>query len=412
MKMFNRGRHKKLRYSQFYWSSESLRFRLACTVLLFWGIFLFFLPVPASALEYVHFRHKGQERSEEGRIILESPEQGIALETRDGQLYPIKSEDIISRTSDDVPFEPYTKAEMIERLKKMFPPSEGYYYNLDMYGPFVVVYTTSRAFANRYGVLLKKVAEHYRLFWQNLGVELTEPEFPLVAIVLSSEERYRQFAKQDGVSLAKEQRAYYHKLTNRIVMYDISGQQVFVEGEQRRATAVDTQKLLLQPDNIRTVIHEAIHQVGYNTGMHTRHAPNPVWLCEGLALLHEVPNTRNRDGWTPGTPERPPINALRLAHLRASLGNLRPESIQKMIQDDKLFAKSDTALESYALAWGLTYYLVKKQPQEFAAYLKLLQAKTPLSEDDDSIRIEDFESCFGKDWAKFYREFVNFVKRM
>jgi len=77
-----------------------------------------------------------------------------------------------------------------------------------------------------------------------------------------------------------------------------------------------------------------------------------------------------------------------------------------------LFAKPETALENYALAWGLTYYLVRKQPKEFAAYLKLLQEKTPLSEDNDAIRIEDFESCFGKDWTKLHRDFVNFMKRL
>ena len=377
---------------------------------LFWGFCLLFLSAPASALENVRFQHKGQEQNGEGRIILESPE-AIALEARDGQLYLIKSEDVISKTSDNVLFEPYAKAEIIEHLKIEFPPSEGYHY-LDMYGPFIVVYTTSRAFANRYGVLLEKVAKEYQLFWEKLGVELTKPEFPLVAIVLSSESRYRHYAKRDGVALSPKQCAYYHKLTNRIAMYDITEQQVFHEGDQKRATSVDTQKLLSQPDNIRTVIHEAIHQVGYNTGMHPRHAPNPVWICEGLALLHEVPNTRNRDGWTPGTPERPPLNALRLTHLRAHSENFRLESIQKMIQDDTLFAKPETALENYALAWGLTYYLVKKQPKEFVTYLKLLQEKMPLSEDSDAIRIEDFESCFGKDWTKFNWDFVNFTKRL
>ena len=377
----------------------------------FLGFCLLFFSVPVSALEYVRFQDKGKEKNAEGRIILESSEQGFALESRDGQLCLIKSEDVISRTSDDVPFEPYTKAEMIEQLKIVFPPSEGYYY-LDMYGPFIVVYTTSRAFANRYGVLLEKVAKEYQLYWKKLGVELTEPEFPLVALVLSNKERYRQYAEWDGVALSPRQCAYYHKLTNRIAVYDMTEQQVFLEGDQRRATALDTQRLLSQPDNIRTVIHEAIHQVGYNTGMHPRHAPNPVWICEGLALLHEVPNTRNRDGWTPGTPERPNQNALRLTHLRAHLGNLRPESIQKMIRDDKLFAKPETALENYALAWGLTYYLIRKQPQEFVTYLKLLQKKMPLSEDSDAIRIEDFESCFGKDWTKFSRDFVNFMRRL
>ena len=368
-------------------------------------------PASSWALEYVHFQHHGHERTEEGRIILEERTTGIALESRGGQLYFIEQADIIDRRSDDTPFTPYAKAEMIDRLKKEFPPSEGYHY-LDTSGPFIVIYTTSRAFAIQYNRLLERLHEQYVLYWKRLGVELTEPQFPMTAVVLSNEERYRHYAKQDNTPLLKEQRAYYHKHTNRIAVYDTSGQQAFQEGNQRRATAGDSQSFLTQPGsihNITSVIHEAVHQVGYNTGMHPRHAPNPVWLCEGLAVLHEVPDLRHRSGWTPG----PHINRPRLDQLRQYLGKTRLVSpIQNMIQDDKLFAKPATALDNYALAWGVTYYLVKKRPKELAAYLNILQAKTPDSDDSPEIRIKDFESCFGDDWTKFYREFHDFIRKL
>jgi hypothetical protein len=364
----------------------------------------------ASALESVRFQHQGQERNEEGRIILEAP-KGIALEARDGQFYVITPKNLVARTSDDTPFVPYTKAEILERLKDEFPPSEGFYF-LE-YDPFIVVYTTSKAFANWYGRLLQRLHEQYVLHWKRNGVELSKPEFPLIAIVLSSEERFRQYAKQDGAALSNEQCAYYHKLTNRIAMYDMSGKQAFQEGNQRRATSVDIERFLAQPDsynNILTVIHEAVHQVGYNTGMHPRHVPaNPVWLCEGLAVYHEVPDLNNRYGWTPG----PHINRPRLKQLRLYLGKGQQESpIQTMIQEDELFRKPDSALENYALAWGVTYFLAKKRPKELAMYLKRLQEKRPDSEDSGEIRIHDFESCFGSDWEKLYREFYGFLRRL
>jgi len=369
-----------------------------------------FSPI-SQALEHVRFQYRGYERTEEGRIILEVEESGIVLEVRDGQLYRIEQADIIDRWSDETPFTPYTKAEMIEQLKNEFPPSEGYHY-LDMYGPFIIIYTTSRPFANWYGSLLKRLHEQYVLYWERLGVELTEPKFPMAAVVLSSKDRYQQYAKQDNVLLLPEQCAYYHKLTNRIAVYDLSGLQALQEGNQRRATAVDRQNFLAQPGslhNITNVIHEAVHQVGYNTGMHPRHSPNPVWLCEGLAVFHEVPDQRHRTGWTPG----PHINHRRLDHLRQYLGKPGLMSpIQNMIQDDKLFSNPKTALSNYALAWGVTYYLVNRRPKELAAYLKVLQSKTPYSDGSPAIRIEDFESCFGNDWTKFYKEFHDYVKRL
>ena len=363
-----------------------------------------------SALEYIHFRHNSQERHEEGRIILEAPE-GIALEARDGQLYIIMPRNLIARRNDESPFVPYTKAEMIERLKEEFPPSEGYFY-LNTPGHFIVVYTTSRAFANWYGGLLDRLHEQFVLYWRRLGVELHPPEFPLVAVVLSSEERFREHAKQAGVNLFAEQRAYYHKLTNRIVLYDLTGQQALQEGNQRRAGRVDIQRFLDHPralNNVMTVIHEAVHQVGFNTGMHPRFAPNPVWLYEGLAILHEVPDTRHRSGWSPG----PHVNRPRLEQLRRYLGKPHQESpIKKMIQDDDLFRRQETALDNYALAWGVTYFLVRRRPSELAAYLKILQEKTSKSDDIAEIRIEEFESVFGSDWSTFDRDFVNFVNRL
>ncbi|MDR0326871.1 MAG: DUF1570 domain-containing protein [Planctomycetaceae bacterium] len=375
----------------------------------FLGFCLTFFPASAWAVEHVHFRHRGEERNEEGRIILETPE-GLALEARDGQFYVIKQENIMERTSDEIPFAPYSKAEMMERLREEFPKNKGFY--LIEYDPFIVVYTTSRPFANWFGGLFRRLHEQYAVYWKRNGVELSKPEFPLVAVVLSSEERYRQYAQQEGVKLSKGQCAFYHKLTNRIAMYDMSGEQAFQEGNQHMATAADIQRFLAHPNslsNIRVVIHEAVHQVGYNTGMHSRHAPNPVWLCEGLAILHEVPDLKNRFGWTPG----PHVNYYRLAHLRQYLGKPHRESpILKMIQDDDLFRTPDSALDNYALAWGLTYFLVKKHPKELVAYLKILQEKMPDSDDSKEIRINDFESCFGDDGEKLHKEFYEFVRKL
>ena len=363
-----------------------------------------------SALEYIRFTHDGKERNEEGRIIVDASD-GIAFESRDGRLYVIEPENIVTRRSDDAPFIPYTKAEMLERLKVEFPQDKGYYH-LDL-PPFIVVYTTSRPFANLYGGILVKLYTQYVSFWKRLGVELTAPEYPMVAIVLSNEERFRQYAKEEGVDIFQEQRAYYHKWTNRIVLYDMSGIETFREGNQSRATLADIRRFLAHPsayDNVMTVVHEAVHQVGFNTGMHPRHTPNPVWLHEGLAVLHEVPDLRDSSGWTLGQPH---INYPRLQQLRRYLGRQHMESpIIKMIQDDKLFSTPATALDNYALAWGVTYYLVKRRPKELAAYLRILQAKTPESEDNGTIRIKEFESCFGSDWNTFDKDFLNFIRRL
>jgi len=395
----------------FFTDTDKMNFR----IFLFFFLFAFVSSLEkAPALEYVRFTHQGKERSEEGRVILEAPD-GFAFETRDGRYFVITPANVVARSSDETPFESYTKTEMLERFKEEFPQAEGYNY-LDMYDPFIVVYTTSRAFANWYGTLLEKLHDQYVSHWKRLGMELTTPEFPLVVIVFSSEERFRQYAKQDGVALSKEQCAYYHKLTNRIAVYDMSEQQARQEGNQKRATTVDIQRFLAQPNasnNIMTVMHEAAHQVGFNTGMLPRFAPIPVWLCEGLAVFHEVPNpnrsTRIREAWTLG----PHVNSYRLVQLRRYLNKPQQESpIRKMIKNDDLFRRTETALDNYAIAWGLIYYLVKKRPKELTTYLEIMQKKIPESEDSDEIRIKEFESCFGDDWEKIHKEFFEFLRRL
>ena len=373
---------------------------------------ILFFHSTASALEYVQFTHQGRERNEEGKILAED-QRGLDFLARDGQAYHIRRANIIARRSDDTPFVPYTKTELLERLKQEFPPEEGYHF-LDAfaYGSFIVVYTTSRDFATWYGRLLQRLHERYAAHWKRYGVELETPDFPMVAVVHANEEQFRQYARRNAVNIFQEQRAYYHKLTNRIVVYDMSELQVYQAGDRRR-TPSNLIRFLSHPDaphNIRTLIHEAVHQVGFNTGMHSRFVLTPIWVIEGLALFHEVPDPRSRDvGWTFG----PHVNHYRLERLRLYLSRPHHESpIIKMIQDDKLFSQPATALDNYALAWGLFYYLERRRTSELATYLKMLQEKTDEMPDNAEKRRKDFEACFGNDWERFDREFLDFIRRL
>lgn len=383
-------------------------------------LFIFFLltifPGTAPALEYLRFIHQKRDISEEGRIVLEAQEEGIVFEARDGQLYVISTGNIIARRQDDIPFEPYTKTEMIGRLEKEFPKSEGYQY-LDMFDPFIVIYTTSRPFANWQGRLMEKLYTQYVSFWKRHGVELTQPEFPMVAIVLSNEGHFRQYASQEGILLSARQCAFYHRLTNRIVLYDMSGLSALQEQNGRPVTPADIERFVKHRNShfhITTVIHEATHQVGFNTGMHSRYMLEPLWIREGLAVFHEVPDQRNSLGWTTG----PHVNLPRLEQLRKFLEKPQQQSpIQNMIQDDELLKNEKTAPDNYALAWGVVYYLEKKRPKELAEYLKLFQKKDFESDDIDEvqmkdIRMKDFESCFGCDWGGFYKDFYDFLRRL
>ncbi|MDR0608569.1 MAG: DUF1570 domain-containing protein [Planctomycetaceae bacterium] len=360
------------------------------------------------ALDYIEFSEHGKIRKEEGRIVLEA-QDGLAFESRDGHYFVVPPELLLSRTSDEKSFKPYTQREIVERLKEEFPESRGFY--LLETNHFFVIYTTSLGFAQWYGQLLEKLYLGYSSFWKEQGVTLVPPQFPMIAVVHSNPSGFLRYAQLEGFQLMRGQCAYYNKSSNRVVMCDLSGLETYREGDRDRASSRDIQVFLNQPNasnNISSVIHEAVHLVGFSCGMHTRFAPNPLWLCEGLAVFHEVPDSGKRVGWS----RTPKPNFRRLNTLKIYLQRNPVEPLQTVIRSDAPFNNVATAAESYATAWGLTYYLIKRRPKEFTAYLKKLQEKTILSEDSPEIRIQDFEECFGNNWDKLLKDSVDYLRKL
>ena len=371
-------------------------------------LFSFFLGVVGDlfALEYISFRQNGQTRQAEGRFVLEASE-AVVFESRDGQIQKINQADLLERRSDELPFTPLLIKEVKLRLQDEFPASKGF--NVYERGNFLIVYNTSQEFAQWFGRLFEKIDGSYTAFWKKQGVPLEAHDFPLVAIVLADRADFARYAAWDGVTINDKMNAYYLQTTNRMVMYDISEIEAMRRGQAGRATTRSIQEFLRRPDaerNISAVVHETTHQVGFNRGMHARFAPCPLWVCEGLALLHEVPDLSNRDGWT----VKPKVNASRLLRLKDFFQRRPADPIRSLVINDKLLKEGVVSdiLDNYALAWGLTYYFVHKRPKEFAEYLKRTAAKTLLSDDSPEIRRRDFEECFGSDWNKLYADCVVF----
>ena len=67
---------------------------------------------------------------------------------------------------------------------------------------------------------------------------------------------------------------FYSPTSNRVTLYDQGA-----GASNRRAWQ----------QNEATIIHEATHQMAFNTGVHNRFAPTPRWLAEGLGTMFEAP---------------------------------------------------------------------------------------------------------------------------
>lgn len=163
----------------------------------------------------------------------------------------------------------------------------------------------------------------YRLFLRYFsvrGLALQEPPFLLVGIVCRDRQEYVRHAARDGGPTARGVLGYYSSLTNRILLYDIGG------GEQNQAA---------WQENAATVIHEATHQMAFNTGLHSRYVPQPLWLVEGLATMFEpiALGSPNPDG-----SRRERANPSRLRHFLDHVApRHRPELLADVIANDKFF---------------------------------------------------------------------------
>ena len=66
-----------------------------------------------------------------------------------------------------------------------------------------------------------------------------------------------------------------------------------------------------------------------------------------------------------------------------------------MIATDDRFRDPASAVDAYAEAWALHYYLLETQKEKYDNYLKNLGKKQPLQWNTPDQRVADFEAAFG-----------------
>jgi len=222
------------------------------------------------------------------------------------------------------------------------------------------------------------------------GFQLTEPPFPLIGIVCKDRGDFYRYATSQGVPAAGGTLGYYELESNRIILYDVTGHE---------ADSADWEQ------NAATIIHEATHQTAFNTGIHSRYTPPPVWVVEGLATMFEAPgvynsrfNTRRSDR----------INRRQFEQFRKfAAPKHRPEMTAGLIASDRLFRAVPAA--AYAEAWALTFYLMETQPHKYADYLARTARRPPFKPYTARQRTADFTAVFGDDWRMLEARLLRFM---
>ncbi|MEN6449639.1 MAG: DUF1570 domain-containing protein [Thermoguttaceae bacterium] len=352
------------------------------------------------------FRRDGKTRQIAGRLEVEAKDGGLLMMAPDGVLWTVPPEEQIKHTSDQRAFRPYTRDELGKQLLGELPPG----FRSHSTTHYLIFYNTSPAYAQWCGALFEQLYRAFTNFWTHKGFELSQPEFPLVAVVFADKESYLAFARGEAGEAADSILSYYGLMSNRMTMYDLTGVGSQSRGAARNRTAAQINQILAQPEAQQTVaniIHEATHQIAFNCGLHTRLSDCPRWFSEGIAMYFETPDLRSAKGWG-GIGG---INRPRLERFRDNLEKRPADSLTKLIRDDRRFQTTKDALDAYAEAWALTYFLMQKHPKEYVAYLAMLSNKHALLPDGPDRRIDDFRRAFGE-IDSLDAEFLRYMNRV
>ncbi len=302
----------------------------------------------------------------------------------------------------------------------------------------------------------KVFEDHYatlQRYFKLRSFTLTEPQFPMVAVVFPTQKQFVEYANRDGSKVMANMQGYYSPRTNRVALFETASKSVTVsaldpqisgrtEGvrfdEPEHASVRFERTSNNEPDasafrliapsaNVSTVgptppvrrvfgaiktdlketmIHEATHQVAYNIGLHSRVGETPRWVVEGMATVFEPEGMRNSSA---GNLPMKRMNWERYVVFQNFVQTKRrqPKSLRSFIESDDLYESA--VLDFYAQSWALTFFLVETRPRNYSAYLKRIAARDPFAEYPAKERLADFKETIHADIDWLDTQFVKYI---
>jgi hypothetical protein len=316
----------------------------------------------------------------------------LLLLNRDGQLRPLDVTRNATVQPISTPFEPSSHRELERALKKEF----GAKFKTQRTAHYVICHNTTDAFAEETCKLVEDLYRAFTAYFGARGMGLSRPQFPMVAVAFADEAEFQKYADtEEGLQLNKV-RGFYSPVTNRIYFFN---------------SGTNSDRFsLARLQNLTTVIHEATHQIAFNTGCHRRYADTPSWLVEGLAMYFEAPEIDGKKIVWDGVGR---LNQVRLRDFAEFRSKRRSaDSIKSLVLNDQRFRTDSAALDAYAEAWALTYFLVNQRPAQYYKYIKSMIAKQSLQDDSDEQKLADFQAAFGRDLRQFDQSFLRYMDEL
>jgi hypothetical protein len=342
---------------------------------------------------------------------------------QDGRLHGVMNDKVKKYRQVSPQFSSWSASVLRDQLRREFGKS------YDVVGTrHYTVCAIGEKKARTYAETLEELYRSFHMYFSVRGFKMNEPEFPLVAVVFPDYGSFARYAQAETVSVSKLLRGYYLNTSNRIALYEdadgpagLQSQREFPRDLPERLEleggVYSSFRPHLNSDDPAqawgsieatlkdTMIHEATHQVAFNTGLHSRIGATPKWVVEGLATVFEAPGIRNSSA-NSGVKMR--INRDRYVWFgNYSKSRRRPRSLETFLASDDSF-KSDV-LDAYSEAWALSFFLIETRPRAYADYLRTIAARDPLLVYSAEQRVADFKQTVSKELPLLESEFLRFI---
>ncbi len=349
--------------------------------LAFVGLLAIALPSLAAAPAQMTMEALVRGQRVEGMPLAFSSDQVVLL-GRDGAIVEFSPSEAQEYRKTSETFTPYSSSVLRGMLQREF----GSKYEVTGTGHFLVVHPVGqKQWADRFEEMYRSCLMYFGV----RGFSLTNPQFPLVAIVFPTQDDFRHYAAHDAVPAGAGLLGYYSPQTNRVALFDIG------DGKANSEQA---------KQNMATVVHEASHQTAFNTGIHSRWSPAPRWVAEGLGTMFEAPGVGDSRSFPN---ERDRINQGRLKDFKQLFAKRKPAAFVELINSDRQFDHDPIA--AYAEAWAFTFFLVEKMPRDYAKYLAKTASRPPFTLYSSAQRMKDFTEIFGENMAMLDARFLRFI---
>lgn len=290
-----------------------------------------------------------------------------------GRMHHLAQADIAQHKLLDKNFHPQSVIEASQLLQSEL----GSGFEVQIQGPYVLAAPAGKV--TRWRERFQALYSGYTRYLEVRGWPLRQPDFPLIVIVLPNRAAFSAYVARETSQPKSNIVGCYFPRSNRCVLYQLDS-----------SAGVDW------AETEATIVHEAVHQLAFNTGIHERLFENPLWIVEGWATMFEQPAVYDLRTNRSTVESRMLLSRLQQLQPLLNDPNRLEARLRSMIESDAFFQHDPQS--AYSLAWALTFYLSERMPNEFASFLKQ-QQRRGIGEYTPGERVADFKNSIQTDPA-------------